>query len=220
MKRFCRENGLTLAMLAFFLVSFAGQTFSGLKVYNENLKQDHELPVALKNYLTTGHFMEATFENWESEYLQMGLFVLLTAFLYQKGSPDSRKLFGGNAVDEDPEAARDRPDAPGPVKRGGAALALYQYSLTLTLLSLFAVCFLLHAAGGRMEFNREAALHHEPTLSYGRFLVSPDFWFQSFQNWQSEFLSIASLTVLSIFLRHKGSPQSKPVAESNAKTGE
>jgi hypothetical protein len=218
MRRVLRDNGLSLVMFALFLVFLAGQSIAGYKVNNSENEQHQQPPESYGRYLTSGAFVEATFENWESEFLQMGAYVLLTAFLIQKGSPESKKP-DGDEVDADPRAERDKPDAPGPVKRGGLALAVYEYSLSLAMFALFLLSFVLHALGGHAEFNQQQLEHGDAAVSLWSFVTSSEFWFQSMQNWQSEFLAVAALTVLAIFLRQRGSPESKPVAASHAQTG-
>jgi hypothetical protein len=218
--RFFYNNGLTIAATSLFALALIGQILTGHSHYNEEQREHGEQPVALAAYLTSGEFVEATAENWESEFLQMGVFVLLTVFLYQRGSSESKRLDEPEAVDQPPEDARDDPDAPWPVRRGGLPLALYKHSLSIVLLALFAVSFGLHALGGRANYNEEQVAHGGDTVTTLEYLGTNRFWFESFQNWQSEFLSIAVLVVLSIWLREQGSSQSKPVAASTTETGE
>ena len=219
MQRFVTQNGLSLAMLALFAVSLVGQVGSGFAQANDDRAQHGQAPQSLATYLGSGHFIEAVFENWESEFLQMGVFVVLTVGLRQKGSSESKSVDGGEeAVDREP---RDRPGAPWPVRRGGLALAVYQHSLSLALFALFAGSFALHAVGGSMEYNEEQAAHGAPDrVTPASYVATPRFWFESFQNWQSEFMSVGALIVLSIFLRERGSPESKPVDAPHAETGE
>jgi hypothetical protein len=219
MRRTLRDHGLTLTMLGLFLVFFAGQTVTGLRDYNQDQKDHGEAAVSYGAYLRTGHFVEATFENWESEFLQMGLYVLLTVFLFQRGSSESKDPDGDESVDEDPRDAVGQPNVPGPVRRGGVALALYEHSLTTVLLLLFLLSFILHAMGGAREFSAEQLAHGGQAVSTLAYLRTAHFWFESFQNWQSEFLSVATLVALSIVLRQRGSPESKPVAAPHSKTG-
>jgi hypothetical protein len=178
--------------------------------------------VGLAEYLGSGHFIEAVFENWESEFLQMGLFVVLTAFLKQKGSSESKSMEGEEDVDADPSdpGERNKKDAPWPVKHGGFVLRLYENSLTIALFALFFISRALHAVGGAQEYTREQMAHGEKGLSTLEYLTTSRMWFESFQNWQSEVLSIVALVVLSIFLRQKGSPESKPVAAPHHQTGD
>jgi hypothetical protein len=218
-KRFLRNNGLAVVTLGVFLVIWlGGQTWAGHRSYNEDQRSHGEATVSFPRYLTTAHFGEATFENWESEFLQMGAYVLLTVRLTQRGSAESKPPGGHEAVDDDPEAHRHDPHAPWPVRRGGLALKLYANSLSIAFFALFALSFALHAATGAREFNNEQVAHGEPTVSGFGFLARSEFWFQSLQNWQSEFLAVGSLVVLTIFLRQQGSPESKPVHAPHRET--
>jgi hypothetical protein len=208
MRRALRDNALSLTMFGLFLIFLAAQSFAGYR-NNNNDNEEH---------LASGAFVEATFENWESEFLQMGAYVLLTAWLIQKGSPESKNP-DGEESDADPRAEADKPDAPGPVKRGGLVLTLYEYSLSIALFALFLFSFVLHALGGHAEYNQQQLEHGQAAVSLWGFVTSSAFWFQSMQNWQSEFLAVATLAVLGIWLRQRGSPESKPVAAPHAQTG-
>jgi uncharacterized protein DUF6766 len=220
MRRFVYEHSLSLAMFGLFLLTLGAQSVAGFNVNNEDRKEHGQAQRSYIEYLGSGHFIEAVFENWESEFLQMGAFVLLTVFLRQKGSPESKKLSGDEPVDDDPRSAtRLRKNAPWPVRRGGAWLSLYENSLSVALFSLFFFSLALHAIGGSVEYNEEQLAHGGQTVSVLGFVGTPQFWFQSMQNWQSEFLSIGVLIVLAIFLRQKGSPESKPVAAPHDLTG-
>jgi hypothetical protein len=220
MTRALRNNGLTVVLLIMFALSLLGQSVTGEHVYNAD-QRDHGQPtVTFASYLLTGHFVEAVFENWESEFLQMGVYVLLTAYLFQKGSAESKDPEGHDPVDEDPRLAQSRPDAPWAVRQGGAVLKVYEHSLAIALLLLFVIAFTLHVAGGAKVYNEDQRAHGGQTVSTLGYLATSQLWFESFQNWQSEFLSIAVVVVLSIFLRQKGSPESKPVAAPHSATGD
>lgn len=219
MTRFWKNNALSIAALALFFLSFVGHALTGWSVANDEAKQHGAAALSFLGYLVSGDFAESVFENWESEFLQMGLFVVLTKFLRQKGSSES-KDFGPQRVDDDPRDARGEPNVPGPVKRGGVLLAVYERSLSLALLGLFLASLVLHAIGGASKFNEDALRHGGRTVSAFGYLCSAQFWFESFQNWQSEFLSVAVLILLSVVLRERGSSQSKPVAAPHAATGE
>jgi hypothetical protein len=220
MRRILRENGLSIAMFSLFIFAVIGQSITGYHEYNDDLKQHRQAELTFGEYLGSGHFVEAIFENWESEFLQMGMYVLLTAFLYQKGSPESKKLDEKELVDSEPSKSRRRKkDAPWPVRRGGVILKIYQNSLSLTLFLLFLISMSLHAAGGARLYSQEQLEHGAAPVSTLQYLGTTRFWFESFQNWQSEFLSVGVLVVLSIFLRQKGSPESKPVDSPHSKTG-
>jgi hypothetical protein len=207
-------------MVGFFAIFLVAQSVSGMRSYNQDQHEHNEPTVGYGAYLRTGHFVEATFENWESEYLQMSVYVLFTAFLFQRGSAESKDPDEEEPVDEDPRQRPGEPDAPWAVRRGGPALAVYQHSLTLALLLLFLASFVLHAWGGARNYSEEQVAHGGDAVSTLKFMRTSTFWFQSFQNWQSEFLAVASLAWLSIFLRQRGSPESKPVASPHRQTGE
>ncbi len=219
MKQFLRNNGLSVALMVLFAVALVGQAVAGWRAYLEELHIHHRPEVGFTAYLATGHFISAVFENWESEFLQMGVYVLLTVFLVQKGSSESKKPDEDNPEDEPPQARRGASDAPWPVHRGGLLLRLYSHSLSIALFSLFAMSFWLHLAGSTRRMNEEAVWHGQPLTTMAETLVDPEFWYESFQNWQSEFLSIAVIVVLGIYLRERGSPESKPVAAPHAMTG-
>ena len=219
MRRFLRDNGLSVALFILFAVSLFGQALTGWRAHAEELRL-HELPtIGFLDYLGSGHFISAVFENWESEFLQMAAYVVLTVFLFQKGASESKKPDEDNPEDEPPSARRNDPDAPWPVHRGGLVLKLYSHSLSIALVALFLGSFWLHLAGSTRRMNEEAIQHQQPTQTRAETLVDPEFWYESFQNWQSEFLSIAVLLVLGIYLRERGSPESKPVAAPHAATG-
>lgn len=219
MSRRLRENGLSIVLFGLFAVFLVGQSLTGWRAYDEQQREHHEPTVGLRAYLTTGHFVEATFENWESEFLQMASYVLLTVWLVQKGSSESRPLAGDPEKEADPRSGTDPGRAPGPVKRGGWQLALYQNSLGIALALLFALSFLLHALGGAREYSADQVAHGQHPVSTVEFVKTSTFWFQSFQNWQSEFVAVGALVLLTIFLRQRGSPESKPVAAPHTETG-
>lgn len=214
-----RNNALSLVLLTLFVLMVVAQTYFGRISYNEE-RQLIGLPaLALGQYLHSGHFIEALFENWESEFLQMGAFILIAVKLRQKGSTESRPFDEPFEGDQDPREEQSNPEAPWPVRRGGPWLALYEHSLSIAFGALFAVSFALHAIGGCMLDNEQRAAHGQPAQSLLEFMGSSQFWFESFQNWQSEFLAIACVVIFTIFLRERGSPQSKPVAAPHSKTG-
>jgi hypothetical protein len=217
MQRILRENGLSLALTMIFVLLLVGQSVAGRLHYNEE-QQDHgQQPVSYGEYLTTGSFLEATMENWESEFLQMAIFVIFTIFLYQKGSAESKSIDEPEDVDREPNP--NAPDAPWPVRRGGWILKLYENSLSLALFLLFALSFWLHAVGGARDYSQEQLAHGGQAVTTLGYFATSQFWFESLQNWQSEFLSIAVMVVFTIFLRQKGSAESKPVDSPNSQTG-
>jgi hypothetical protein len=214
-----RRNGLVLVCTGLFLVFLGAQSATGWRVYNSANEEHGQETVTYGSYLTSGHFVEGTLENWESEFLQMAAFVLLTVFFVQKGSAESKEA-AHVPSDEEILGHRDEPGAPWPVRRGGLWLKGYENSLFLAFLVLFLLSIAGHALGGVHEFNEEQVSHGQPEVSVTEFAAASDFWFQSFQNWQSEFLAVAAISTLSIFLRQTGSSQSKPVYAPNEKTGD
>ena len=219
LRRTVRDTSLSLVMFGLFALFLVAQSVTGFQVYNEEQRERGGPEIGYPAYLRSGHFIQATFENWESEYLQMAAYVLFTVFLFQRGSAESKDPDKEEPVDEDPREAQDRADAPWPVRTGGIGLVLYEYSLTIALAVLFLLSFVLHAVGGAREYSDEQLAHGGQAVSTLEFLRTSDFWFQSFQNWQSEFLAMGSLAVLSIVLRQRGSPESKPVAAPHTETG-
>ena len=219
-RRVFRENGLSIVLVSLFLLFWVGHSIAGHREYNAEQREHGEPEAAYTSYLRTSHFWESTAENWESEFLQIFSYVFLTAFLFQKGSAESKKLDEPEPVDRDPRESRNKAEAPWPVRRGGFALKLYEYSLSLTFLLIFLVSIALHAIAGSADYNQEQAAHGQLTaLSPLQYAGTSRFWFESLQNWQSEFLAIAAVVVLSIFLRQRGSPESKPVDSPHDETG-
>jgi hypothetical protein len=214
-----RDNGLSITLITLFLAFWIGQALAGHQHYNEEQLEHGRVTVSLGEYLRSSDFLEATAENWESEFLQMGAYVLLTCFLFQRGSSESKKIGEAEAVDRDPRHSRNKRDAPGPVRRGGWMLRLYSYSLSIAFLLLFLVSFIAHAIAGAHARNEEALAHGAREISVLEYMREAQFWFESFQNWQSEFLAIAAMVILSIFLRQRGSPESKPVDAPHSQTG-
>ena len=200
-----RDHALSLVLLGLFLLSFAGMAVSGWSSNNQSLAEHGQPELAFSKYLNSGEFASATFENWESEFLQMAVYVVLTAYLVQRGSAESRD------PDGDDEAPEKEPRT--------LLEILYAYSLGIVLVLLFLLSFVLHLEGSALAANSEAVLHGGQPASIGQHLISAQFWFESFQNWQSEFLSTAAIVVLSIFLRFRGSPESKRLEAGHGETG-
>ncbi|RZL04133.1 MAG: hypothetical protein EOO89_28170 [Pedobacter sp.] len=218
MKSFLRNNSLSITFFVLFIVAIMAQIHFGHAEYNKDLQEQSVATVSLQEYLTTGHFVESTFENWESEFLQMALFVLFTIFLRQKGSSESKGFDGPEEEDREPDAKRK--DAPWPVRKGGLILLIYKHSLTISLLALFLISFVLHFYGSLADENTMRRIKGEAIETTSQYIADSRFWFESFQNWQSEFLSVFAIVVLSIYLRQQGSSQSKPVDAPHYETGE
>ncbi|MGC4938170.1 DUF6766 family protein [Kribbella sp. DT2] len=219
--RWIRLRALLLANLLLFGLFFIGVLLTGHAHENDELSEHGQPTQTLVQYAGSSSFGETVFENWESEFLQMGMYVLLTVFLVQKGSSESRPLDKPARQDEDPRAHRNDPDAPWPVRRGSPlVLKLYENSLAIA----FGLCFLLsiwlHAVTGARAYSQDQQLHGGEAVTAAQYLGTSQFWFESFQNWQSEFLAVAAIIGGSIYLRQRSSSQSKPVHAPHAETGD
>jgi len=208
MRAFFRNHGLSVVLGLFFVAFLIGQVVAGMHEYNDEQEKRGDPELDVLSYVRSAHFIEATAENWESEFLQMFVYVLATAFLYQKGSAESR----------DPRKRHHHkttgavtPDSPWPARRGGWVLRVYEHSLSLAFFLLFLIAMVLHARGGHRLYNEERLADGEQPVSMSEYLTSSRFWFESLQNWQSEFLAIGSMVLLSIWLRETNSPESKQV---------
>jgi hypothetical protein len=219
-RRILRDNGLSIVLASMFVVCLGCQIIAGRLEHNADQRNHGEAAVAIGAYLGSAHFWEALAENWESEFLQLFGYVMLTAMLYQRGSAESKDPDEASEVDRSGKGARAKPDAPWPVRRGGLALKLYEHSLSLAFLLLFLATIAVHAMSGAREFNADQAAHGAPErLTALQYAGTARFWFESMQNWQSEFLALLAMVVLSIFLRERGSPESKPVDAPHSDTG-
>lgn len=212
---FLYRNSLSLVFILLMVLALAGQICTGWHEHNEFLAE-YGRSETLQAYLRSGHFLQATFENWESEFFQMGLFVVLTIFLRQQGSSESKDC-GEETFDK--AELQPKPHSPWPVKKGGIYLAVYKHSLSISLFALFLASFFLHAYGSWLDYNEAQELKHQPVKAFAALLWGSKMWFESFQNWQSEFLSIFAIIFLSIYLRQYGSSQSKAVNDPHFKTG-
>jgi len=212
---FFYKNSLSLVLLLLMIICLIGQFFTGFTTENKELAEEGLTPLTFAEYFSSGHFIQATFENWESEFLQMMLYVLLTISLRQKGSSESKSLTEAEDVDKEPQPHRD---APWPVKKGGIYLKIYNHSLSIAFAILFLISFILHFYGSFKDHNFEESMKGLPPIRWYEYLSESRFWFESLQNWQSEFLAVFSLVILSIWLREKGSPESKPVDMAHDET--
>jgi hypothetical protein len=219
MRKRLRDNGLSLAMFGLFFLFFLGHSIAGYYDYNAEQHAHQQPAVGYGVYLTSAPFWATVFENWESEFLQMAAYVLLTVFLFQRGSAESKDPDTPDEGDEDPRSHQHAPHTPWPVRKGGMALSLYRHSLSLAFGLLFLLSFLGHAASGTKHYNEEQHIHGQPSVSLFQYMGTARFWFESFQNWQSEFLAVGAVVMLSIWLREHGSPESKPVHSAHDETG-
>ncbi len=215
---FLKRNALSLVFLLLMIISLTGQIYTGWMDHNDFLANYDQPAISITSYLASGHFLQATFENWESEFFQMALLVILTIFLKQEGSSESRPM-------EDPsrdktDECKPLKDSPWAVRKGGFALHVYKHSLSISLILLFILSFVLHWIGSYIDYNEQQALENKPLTTCFRYLGHSKFWFESFQNWQSEFLSVFAIVFLSIYFRQAGSSQSKKVNAPHIETGE
>ena len=214
---FVNENSLSLFFLLVFLGALIGQAIAGHDLYNEEAMTHGEATISLWQYLSTPDFAQAVTENWQSEYLQFALFAAATIWLLQKGSPESKELDKAGRESEREQKLGRWADEDSPLwakYTGGAKRWIFSNSLLLVMLTIFLVSWFAQSLSGWSVFNEEARAHGEHAISWLGYIGSADFWEATFQNWQSEFLAVGSFAVITIFLRQRGSPESKPVGAS------
>lgn len=217
--RVIKDNSLTIVLLLLFAASIVGQWLTGWHVALEDAARHGGAAMSLATYTGSAEFLSSVFENWESEFLQMSAYVVLTAILIQRGSSESKDP-DGPPRDADLAAQAMKPGAPAILRQGRLARALYARSLGTVLFILFLLSFVMHWTQSAAAAANDAKEHGEAALSTWAYLGDPQLWFESFQNWQSEFLSTAVLALLSIILRQRESPESKPVAAPHSHTGD
>jgi uncharacterized protein (DUF486 family) len=220
-KRFARENSLSLAFLAMFLAALIGQAFVGHSDFNHDQVAHQDETMSLWRYVTSSAYWVDVMENWQSEYLQFTLFILGTVWLVQRGSPESKEI-GKAGLESDEEqrlGEHTRDDSPKWAKAGGWRTRLYSNSLGLVMAAIMLGTWFAQLITGRAEYNAEQLDHHEAATTLWQYAGSSDFWNRTLQNWQSEFLAVASMALFAIWLRQRGSPESKPVGASHAATG-
>jgi Domain of unknown function (DUF6766) len=221
MRRFLREQGLTLFFGAIFLLALLGQAVAGHADYNAVLLTEGLHPISFARYVTSAAFATDVTENWQSEYLQFFLYIVATVWLLQKGSPESKELDkAGEGSHEDQKLGKHaQAGSPAWAKTGGWRQAVYARSLGLVMGTIFLLCWLVQSISGEAAYNDEQLRQLQAPVSYFGYLRQPDFWSRTFQNWQSEFLAVGSMAALSIYLRQRGSPESKPVGAAHDATG-
>jgi hypothetical protein len=222
-KRFVKENSLSLFFLAIFLLALGGQAVAGHNLYNEEALAHGGDPISLWRYLSSSSFGQAVMENWQSEYLQFALFALATVWLLQRGSPESKELDkAGIESDEDQMVGRHaREDSPLWARAGDLRTAIYSNSLIIVMALVFFGSWFAQSVTGMTDYNQEQHDHGDPRLSWWSYVGSSQFWEATLQNWQSEFLAVGSFAIIAVYLRQRGSPESKPVgAPMEAATGE
>jgi hypothetical protein len=221
MRRFLRENGLSLVFLAFFVLAVAGQAFAGWHDYNDEAAAHSEPLLSLGRYVTSSSFGNALLENWQSEYLQFTLYILLTVWFVQRGSPESKEpgTEGGESDEDQRIGAHATPDSPRWARTGDLRTKLYANSLVVVMVTIWLLSWFGQSVTGWSDYNANQITHHQSTVNWLGYLGTADFWQATLQNWQSEFLAVGSMAVLSIYLRQRGSPESKPVGAAHDATG-
>lgn len=221
MRRFLRDNGLSLAFGTLFVLALAGQAVAGHAEYNAQLRIDGYPPMPFGRYVLSSDFAVDVTENWQSEYLQFLLFILGTVWLVQRGSSESKKVDeAGTDSDEDQRVgAHAGPRSPAWARADGWRRTLYSNSLGLVMGAAFALSWLAQSVAGTSAYNEQRLRQLQDPVSWGGYVTSADFWSRTMQNWQSEFLAVASMVVLAIYLRQRGSPESKPVGTPHTATG-
>ena len=221
MRRFLRENSLSVFFFAIFAVTLLGQSLAGQRAFNEEQLAHDEPTISWARYLVSSDFGGAVMENWQSEFLQFTLFILATVWLVQKGSNESKQL--GEAGLESKQRQRLDGFAPENTPRWakvrGWRRRLYENSLVLAMSAIFLATWTAQSLSNWTQFNEEQTAHGEAALSWGSFVLRADFWERTLQNWQSEFLAVGTMAVFTIYLRQRGSPESKPVGAPHEETG-
>ncbi len=221
MRRFLRENSLSLFFAVLFLASLAGQSWAGWQQLNATQLAEHLDRVTWTTYVTSADFAVDVAENWQSEFLQFWVYLMATVWLLQKGSPESKELDkAGRESDQDQKVGRHAgTDSPGWAKVGDWRTRLYSSSLALVMGAIFVASWLVQSIAGWAAYNETRLGQLRDPITWWAYLVHPDFWSRTLQNWQSEFLAVGALAVFSIYLRQRGSSQSKPVGSAHATTG-
>jgi hypothetical protein len=219
--RFLRLNGLSVSFLSIFLAAVVGQALVGHSDFNDEQLAHQGEPVSLGRYVLSSAFGADLLENWQSEYLQFTLYILATVWLLQRGSPESKRLDeGGLESDSDQKVgAHATADSPRWARVGGWRTKLYSHSLLIVMTTIWLATWLGQSITGLSSYNAEQLTHLEQTVSWVGYLATPDFWNRTLQNWQSEFLAVGSMAILSVYLRARGSPESKPVGSPHTATG-
>jgi hypothetical protein len=220
-RRSLRDNSLSIVFGLLLLATLTGQAVVGLAGYNQAARTEGLAEIDLWRYVTSSSFAVDVAENWQSEYLQFTLYILLTVWLVQRGSSESKQPEDVGLEDDKRQrmGAFAEPDSPAPVRAGGWLAQLYSASLTLVMAAVFLLSWGAQAVTGRVAFNEERLRDLLDPLPLGAYLFSPDFWGRTFQNWQSELLAVGSMAIFAVFLRQRGSPESKPVGAPHSETG-
>ncbi len=221
MKRFARDNGLAIFFLVIFLLALGFQSLAGWQDFNNSQLRHHGEEIGYGRYLLSSEFGVAMLENWQSEYLQFALYITATVWFLQRGSPESKELdkAGGESAKEQKLGPHADEDSPLWARVGGLRTRVYSNSLLIAMGAIWLLSWLGQSITGRVAYNEERLEHHQAGLDFTQYIGSADFWERTLQNWQSEFLAVGSMAILAVYLRQRGSPESKPVGEAHDHTG-
>lgn len=220
MRTFVRDNGVTLFFGAIFFGSVGSQAWTGWHVFNHDAEAHGSETIGIGRYLISSHYGQAVLENWQSEWLQFLLFILATMFLIQKGSPESEKEPMVRSPDSEERIGRyAQENSPRWAKTGGWRTSIYAFSLLIVMAGIFIGSWAAQSVTGWSEFNAQQREHDQPTKSWPSYVRSAEFWEDTLQNWQSEFLAVGAISIFSVFLRARHSAESKKVGAPHAETG-
>jgi hypothetical protein len=220
LSRAVRANGLSIAFGLLFLATLVGQAISGHNQVNHDQVLHQGDPITLGHYFISSLFWADVMENWQSEYLQFSLYIFATVFLIQKGSNESKEpsRVGGETDEQQKLGEHARPDSPAWARVGGLRTTIYSNSLLLVMTTIWLASWLAQSIAGRVGYNADQLDHQAAPVSWPTYVTTSDFWNRTLQNWQSEFLAVGSMVILSVYLRQRGSPESKPVGAPHAET--
>jgi hypothetical protein len=220
-RAFVKHNSLSLVFLGLFLVALVFQAIAGHADFNEEQDRHGDPRVSLFRYVTSSEFGVGVMENWQSEYLQFTLFILLTVWLLQRGSPESKELHQAGRESDEEQRVGEHADERSPrwARVSGIRRTIYENSLLLVMGAIWLATWFAQSIAGVTEYNSERLDHHQDAVSWAQYLTRPDFWEKTLQNWQSEFLAVGSMAILAVYLRQRGSPESKPVGAPHDTTG-
>ena len=215
-----KANGLSIGFGLLFLVTLVGQAISGHDSVNHDQLLHQGDPISLGHYVTSALFWADVMENWQSEYLQFSLYIFATVWLVQKGSNESKELdrVGGESDEEQKVGRHADADSPRWARVGAWRTTVYSNSLLLVMTSIWVLSWLAQSLSGRINYNANQLDHQSAPVSWLSYITTSDFWNRTLQNWQSEFLAVGSMVILSVFLRQRGSPESKPVGAAHEAT--
>jgi hypothetical protein len=220
-RTFVKHNGLSIVFLGLFLAALVFQAVAGHADFNEEQDRHGDPRISLVRYVTSSEFGVGVMENWQSEYLQFTLFILLTVWLLQRGSPESKELGKGGRESDEEQKVGEHADARSPrwARVTGLRRTIYENSLLLVMGAIWLATWFAQSITGVTEYNSERLDHQQAAVSWAEYLTRPDFWEKTLQNWQSEFLAVGSMAILAVYLRQRGSPESKPVGAPHDATG-